>query len=249
VRALFVVACCGLVGPQLAAQGVIKGHVMDTTGAPLRGAAVEVLGSPLSARTDSGGNYRLTGVSIGRQTVHIGHVARLVDVSATDTVTLADFLIRDVPAPRAVWLGCQPFGTCKAMRYVATFKRHEIPAGAGVIRDEATWKAFLARYATGDNAIIKRDIIDWPHEMLIVISYGGGPVPLDPRDGINRVVPHADRITVLLGPDSVPGSMVTGGQGWVPATVIAIPRSRRPVEYQGLSPNTPVPPTVTWSGQ
>jgi hypothetical protein len=228
------------------AVGAIKGGVIDTTGHAVRGVAVEVVGSNISALTDTAGAFRLNRVPVGRQIVHVGHVARQVDVKADTAVEIA-LMAREIPAPRAVWLGCKPFGGCSQMRYVATFRQHDIPVGVGVIRDTATWNAFLSRHATGPNAAIRNDVIDWTHEMLVLVSYGSGTQPLDPGDGINRVERHADRLTVLLGPDSSSGAMNT--TGWVPATVIAVKRTTLPVEYHAILPTTHVPPTVDWSGQ
>jgi carboxypeptidase family protein len=219
--------------------GAIKGSVIDTTGTSLRGVAVEIVGSPTSARTDTTGHYRFNNLPVGRYIVHVGHVARQVDVVA-DTAVSVDLMARDVAAPRAVWEGCKPFGTCRLMRYVATFREHDI-------RDAATWAAFLSRHATGPNTGIRDDIVDWPHEMLVIVSYGAGTQRLDPGDGINRVESHPDRLTILLGPDSSAGPLNTAG--WVPATVIAVKRTTLPVEYRAILSTTHVPPTVDWSVQ
>lgn len=250
-----------------AAVGAIKGVVIDTTGHAVRGVTVQVVGSNISAVTDTAGEFRLNRVPVGRQIVALGHVARQVDVKADTAVGIA-LMAREVPRPRAIWLGCNradrrarqatagaegafhsgnPFGTCDQMRYVATFRQHDIPLGIGVIRDSTTWKAFLSRHATGQNSNIGDDVIDWTHEMLVIVSYGAGTLPLDPGDGINRVERHADRLTVLLGPDSSSGALNT--TGWIPATVIAVKRTTLPVEYRAILPTTHVPPTVDWSGQ
>jgi hypothetical protein len=226
------------------AVGAIKGRVVDTTGAPLRGAAVEIAGSSIAVRTDSSGAYRISTLPIGRYIVHVGHIARQVDV-VKDTAVFVLLMVTDNARPRAVWAGCKPFGTCHLMRYVATFREHDIPLGIGVIRDSVTWAGFLSRHATGRNAAIGDDIIDWTREMLVIVSYGIGTQPLDPGDGINRVERHPNRLTVLLGPDSSSGPLNT--TGWVPATVIAVQRTTLPVEYRAILPTTTVPPVVDWS--
>ncbi len=228
--------------------GAISGSVQDTTGAPQRDAAVEVVGLTISARTDSAGRYRLNGVPTGAQIVHVGHIAQRVTVVA-DTVVGAFFLVHEVTAPHAIWNGCQPYRTCALLRYVATFKQHTIPAGIGVIRDAATWNGFLARYATGPNESIRRNVIDWSKEMLVVVSYGADTQMLDQGDGINRVERHPDRLTVLLGPDSLNGPSPLGANGWVPATAIAVPRTTLPIEYRAVLASTHIPPTVDWSRQ
>jgi hypothetical protein len=214
--------------------GAIKGGVVDTTMHPVRGVTVKIMGLALSAVTDSAGAYRLTNVPVGRQIVTVGHVARPVDVKA-DTAVYVLIMARDVAAPRYVWLGCKPFGTCKQMRYVANFVQSDISPGAGVIRDSVVWSAFVSRHATGNNAAIRDDIIDWAHEMLVVVCGAG----------INRVERHPDQLTVLLGPDSVTGPMF-GPNPALLATVIAVKRTTLPVEYRAILPITHVPPTVDW---
>ena len=82
------------------------------------------------------------------------------------------------------------------------------------------------------------DIIDWSHEMLILVN----------GTGINRVDRHPDRVTVLLGPDSVSGPSNPLGATML-ATVVAVKRTTLPIEYKAILPTTHVPPTVDWSGQ
>lgn len=217
--------------------GAIKGTVIDTTMHPVNGAAVGIVSSTLSAVTDTAGHFRLNNVPVGQHVIHVGHVASRVEVKA-DTAVAVVLMAREISAPKLVWLGCKPFGTCKQLRYVATLRHTNIPAGAGVIRDAATWSAFLARHATGPNAAIRDDIIDWTHEMLVIVCDAG----------INRVERHPDRVTVLLGPDSVSGTYNPLGASKI-ATVIAVKRTTLPVEYQAILPTTHVPPTVDWSRQ
>lgn len=217
--------------------GAIKGVVIDTNSHPVPGITVGVINSTLSAVTDSVGRFRLNNVPVGPQIIHVGHVASRIQVKP-DTAAEDVIMAREIPAPKLVWLGCKPFGTCSQMRYVATFREHDIPPGVGVIRDESTWSAFLSRHATGPNAVIKDDIIDWTHEMLVIVCDAG----------INRVDRHPDRVTVLLGPDSVSGATNALGAKML-ATVIAVKRTTLPVEYKAILPTTHVPPTVDWSGQ
>ena len=217
--------------------GAIKGGVIDTAGHPVRGITVGIVGSTISARTDSTGGVRLDNVPAGRQIVNVGHVAKQVEVKP-DTAVSVVLMARDILAPRSVWLGCKPFGTCSQMRYVASFFKSDISPGAGVIRDSTAWSAFVSRHATGSNASIRDDIIDWAHEMLVVVCDAG----------INRVERHPDRLTVLLGPDSVTGPMF-GPNPALLATVIAVKRTTLPVEYRAILPITHVPPMVDWSGQ
>jgi hypothetical protein len=214
--------------------GAIKGGVIDTTSHPVPGVTVSIVGSTISTRTDSAGAFRLNNVPVGRQIVSVGHVAKQVDVKP-DTAIGIVLMARDVAAPRYVWLGCKPFGTCSQMRYVASLFKSGITPGAGVIRDSTAWSAFVSRYATGDNAAVRDDIIDWTHEMLVVVCGAG----------INRVERHPDRLTVLLGPDSVTGPMF-GPNPALLATVIAVKRTTLPFEYRAILPITHVPPTVDW---
>ena len=216
--------------------GAIKGAVIDTTQHGVRGITVEVVGSAISAVTDSAGMFRLERVPAGPQVIHVGHVAKQIDVKA-DTAVGVVLMTRNVPPPHLVWLGCKPFGTCKELRYVATFRHNNIPAGVGVIRDSTTWNAFLTRHAMGENAAILNDLIDWTHEMLVIVCDAG----------INRVERHSDQLTVLLGPDSISGTPPAHGAPI--ATVIAVKRTTRPVEFRAILPTTRMPPTADWSGQ
>jgi hypothetical protein len=218
------------------AVGSIKGEVIDTAFKPVPGVAVEIVGSPLSARTDTLGAYRIDKLPVGRYMVHVGHVAKMIDVVA-DTAVYQTFMARNVPAPHLVWLGCKPFGTCDQMRYVATFRQHNIPPGVGVVRDSTVWSAFLTRHATGSNASIRDDVVDWTHEMLVIVCDAG----------INRVEPHPDKLSVLLGPDSVSGTPPVEGAPL--ATVIAVKRTPLSVQYRAILPTTRVPPTLDWSAQ
>jgi hypothetical protein len=218
------------------AVGAIKGGVIDTTGHPVPGVSVEMVGSSQSAVTDTAGAFRLNSVPVGLHVIRVGHVATRVDVKA-DTAVYATLMARDIPAPRYVWLGCKPFGTCNQMRYVASFHQTDIPSGTGIIRDSITWNVFLGRHATGPNAPIRDDVIDWTHEMLVIVCDAS----------INRVERHPDRLTVVLGPDSIIGAMNVFGPRL--ATVIAVKRTTLPVEYRAILPTTHVPPTLDWSAQ
>ncbi|HTD62922.1 MAG TPA: carboxypeptidase regulatory-like domain-containing protein, partial [Gemmatimonadaceae bacterium] len=93
--------------------------MIDTTSHPVPGVTVSIVGSTISTRTDSAGAFRLNNVPVGRQIVSVGHVAKQVDVKP-DTAIGIVLMARDVAAPRYVWLGCKPFGTCSQMRYVAS---------------------------------------------------------------------------------------------------------------------------------
>jgi CarboxypepD_reg-like domain len=220
-----------------ATVGAIKGAVIDSNSHPVPGVTVAVIGSNLSAVTDTLGAFRLSAVPVGRQVIHVGHVALQVDVKP-DTAVGVTLMARDIPAPKMVWLGCKPFGTCSQMRYVATLRHFEIPPGVGVIRDSTKWKELLARHADAETESMLGAIIDWSHEMLILVKDAG----------INRVERHPNRLTVLLGPDSVSGASIPLGASAL-ATVIAVKRTTLPVEYKAILPTTHVPPTIDWSGQ
>ena len=217
--------------------GAIKGTVVDTNDHPVPGVTVAVIGSTLSATTDTTGRFRLNNVPVGPQVIHVGHVASHVEVKA-DTAVEDVIMTREIPAPKVVWLGCKPFGTCKELRYLATWRHTKVPPGAGVIRDSTAWRAFAARYADAETGSLLSTITDWTHEMLVVVCDAG----------INRVERHPDQVTVLLGPDSVSGAFNPLGASKL-ATVIAIKRTALPVEFKALLPMITVPPTVDWSRQ
>jgi hypothetical protein len=58
---------------EVVGRGVILGTVSDSTGAPLRGATVRLVGTDFSARTDLSGAYRLEGLPVGRYLVAADH--------------------------------------------------------------------------------------------------------------------------------------------------------------------------------
>ena len=74
--------------------GAIKGRVLDaSTGAPLAGVVVQVIGTPLETRSDTEGRFELTGVAAGRHTLFVSIVGyaltrRDVDVTAGGTLEI-----------------------------------------------------------------------------------------------------------------------------------------------------------------
>jgi hypothetical protein len=74
--------------------GAIKGRVLDaSTGAPLAGVIVQVIGRPLETRSDVEGRFEFTGVAAGRHTLFVSIVGyalarRDVDVTAGSTLEI-----------------------------------------------------------------------------------------------------------------------------------------------------------------
>ncbi|MEM1055412.1 MAG: TonB-dependent receptor [Bacteroidota bacterium] len=85
--------------PVLAQAGTLEGSVRDADGAPLPGATVQVIGTDLGAATDADGQYRLTSVPSGTQTVEarfvgLTPVRQSVSIPAGETARL-DLVLRD----------------------------------------------------------------------------------------------------------------------------------------------------------
>ena len=79
-------ALAALVIPRVPLSGTVTGQVTSGTGAAIAGATVSVPGTSLSATTDESGNYRLTGVAAGDQSLTVT-VAGFLDQTRTVSVT------------------------------------------------------------------------------------------------------------------------------------------------------------------
>lgn len=85
--------------PATAPRGIIDGVVSDTSLAPLQGAFVSLLGTPIRIGTGPNGRFRITKVPEGRYLVIVKRVgyrpaSGVVDVSASDTARLSYTLER-----------------------------------------------------------------------------------------------------------------------------------------------------------
>ena len=83
-----------LVPLRASAQGIVRGTVHDTAGAPIASAIVYITGTALYASTDAQGRFRITMVPAGRvpvRVVAIGHaeVDTVVSLTGGDSTTLA----------------------------------------------------------------------------------------------------------------------------------------------------------------
>src|SRR5688572_33363447 len=87
-------ALVGLTLPGIAAaQGtaVLTGRIVDTAGAPIRGASVRVPQLERSVAVDSAGNFRLEGLPTGRVTIVVeapGFAGKRAEVTVPATVTV-----------------------------------------------------------------------------------------------------------------------------------------------------------------
>lgn len=77
--------------------GVIDGLVTDTTLAPLRGAYVSVMRTPLSVATGPNGRFRITNIPVGQYIVIVKRAgyhptSQVLEVSAKDTLRLSYML-------------------------------------------------------------------------------------------------------------------------------------------------------------
>jgi outer membrane receptor protein involved in Fe transport len=72
-----------------AAQGVLRGSVRDSQGAPIRGASVVVPGTTLATRADVNGRFRLAPVPAGTVRMHVGAIG-FARVDTTVSLTGGD---------------------------------------------------------------------------------------------------------------------------------------------------------------
>ena len=82
--------------------GVIDGLVTDTTLAPLRGAYVSVMRTPLSVATGANGRFRITNIPVGQYIVIVKRAgfhptSQVLEVSAKDTLRLS-YMLGQIPA-------------------------------------------------------------------------------------------------------------------------------------------------------
>lgn len=101
VRWSFAVLALLLGAPDLSAQsGVVRGKVVDSTGAPIAGVIVTVDRSPVRAQTASAGTYQLVGLPAGAWTVR-ARVIGFAPVSATVTVVAGQSVTQDFALGRS----------------------------------------------------------------------------------------------------------------------------------------------------
>ena len=103
---------------RLAAQGgIIRGHVADSTGAPLARVSVSVAAIGVGATTDAKGDYEIRGVPAGTHTVRarlIGYVPQTVQVMVSE----------QAPARQDFALRAQPIGLAPVDVVVGSRARH-----------------------------------------------------------------------------------------------------------------------------
>ncbi len=105
-RVFGLIACAVLVvlvlpGPLAAQGGIIRGRVVDTTGAPLPGATVSIEAFGARATTSDQGDYEFRGVPAGAHTVRVrllGYVPQSVRVTVSEGQTVQeDFSLQGQP--------------------------------------------------------------------------------------------------------------------------------------------------------
>jgi iron complex outermembrane receptor protein len=212
-----------LVAPlDAAGQGVLRGTVRSSQGAPIRGAMVGVSGSTLYAQTDAAGRYRLAPVPTGEVRVRaaaIGYTpaATVVSIAAGDSAT-ADFTLEpspleltplDVVSTKLPQFGDHPTTS------VALVSREEIDRRAVNTIDEAVDKEGGIQFLNGQINIRGSTGYVQGLNSRVLFLVDGVPMNQGDRGGINwDLVPvdQIERVDILKGAgSSLYGSAALGG--------------------------------------
>jgi hypothetical protein len=234
------------------------GRVTGPGGEPIPAAQIVVVSTTRGASSDDNGDFAIHNLSPGTVTVlvrRIGlkQVTRDSVLVTPGKATQLDFALT-MEGRRAVRLGCAPGarapfdgGVCVPAHVIARLSPCRVPEGIGIIENQATWEALLRRYPPSQTpgADSLPDHVDWTREMLLLLSYHC-LAELEPDPGFNRAELRNDTIVIVLGPDSLIGPHRIFIDGWPPPTAIAIPRSSKPVIYEGRVSDAEIPPLVRW---
>ncbi len=212
-----------LLAPQQgAAQGVLRGTVRSTQGAPIRGAMVGVAGSTLYAQTDAGGRYRLAPLPSGEVRVRaaaIGYspAARVVTLAANDSAT-ADFALEPSPlelTPLDVVSTKLPHFGDNPSTSITQVSPEEIDRRAVNTIDEAVDKEPGIQFLNGQINIRGSTGYVQGLNSRVLFLVDGVPMNQGDRGGINwDLVPvdQIERVDILKGAgSSLYGSAALGG--------------------------------------
>ncbi len=204
------------------AQGVLRGTVRDTRGAPLRGALVGVPNTTLLTQTDPNGRYRLAPLPSGTVRVRAAAIG-YVSVSSTITVspgdsTAADFALDPSPLELApldvVSTKVARFGDRPATSVVHIPER-DIDRRAVNTVDEAVDKAGGIQFLNGQINIRGSTGYVQGLNSRVLLLVDGVPMNQGDRGGINwdlLPVDQVERVDILKGAgSSLYGSAALGG--------------------------------------
>jgi outer membrane receptor for ferrienterochelin and colicins len=204
------------------AQGVLRGSVRDTRGAPIRAAIVGIPNTTLYAQTDAQGRYRLAHLPAGELRVRvaaIGYVpaASAITLAAGDSAVL-DFAL--VPSPLelapldVVSTKVARFGDRPAASVVQVGER-DIDRRAVNTIDEAVDKAAGIQFLNGQINIRGSTGYVQGLNSRVLLLVDGIPMNQGDRGGINwdlLPVDQVDRVDILKGAgSSLYGSAALGG--------------------------------------
>jgi len=147
---------------RLAAQGgIIRGHVADSTGAPLARASVNVEAIGAGAATDVKGDYEIRGVPAGTHTVRarlIGYVPQTVQVMVSE----------QAPARQDFALRAQPIGLAPVDVVVGSRARHTAAEELAVPVDVFPSELIRQQGVTETSQILQQltPSVNFPHQSV-----------------------------------------------------------------------------------
>lgn len=255
----FILVCLCTVLPLTAHSqvpaGSITGTVHDSDGRSVWPASVSLDQRKFVTNTDSSGRFTISKVPVGEHTIRVVSFRSIPFTSArlrvidSDTLRLGTLTVRSI-FPRQVWLGCDASdahtaGVTKCMtgRELRSGAVLSVPSGAGIVRDSVAWQKLWARFAIVPNGVpvdsARGPEIDWSHELVVLVSTLGTTTDMTGPDltRINRVVWTGDRVTIVLGPDSVfRRTPCCRDAELLGARMVAIPRTDAPVHFWRIVP-------------
>ena len=220
-RALAVVLLV-LAPVDVGAQGILRGTVRSTQGAPIHGAMVGVAGSALYTQTDISGRYRLAAVPAGEVRVRAAAIgyspqATVVSLTGGDSTT-ADFTLEPSPlelTPLDVVSTKLPRFGDHPVTSVAQVSEQEIDRRAVNTIDEAVDKVPAIQFLNGQINIRGSTGYVQGLNSRVLLLVDGVPMNQGDRGGINwDLVPvdQIERVDILKGAgSSLYGSSALGG--------------------------------------
>jgi outer membrane receptor for ferrienterochelin and colicins len=224
-RAITTTALLLAIAPRVtAAQGVLRGTVREAsaTGAPVRGAVIDVPGTTLSARTDQAGRFRFPVVPAGRVRLHVGAIGyapidTAVALTGGDSTTL-DFALQLTPLalpPVDVISGKIPHFGDRPSTSVAQVTEQDLDRRALNTADEALDHVAGVQMINGQTNIRGSTGYVQGLDSRVLMTVDGVPMNQGDRGGISWDILNVDDIEsveVLKGAgSSLYGSAAFGG--------------------------------------
>jgi iron complex outermembrane receptor protein len=206
----------------IAQQGVVRGTVRDTRGAPIRGAVAGIPGTTLYAVTDPAGRYRLASVPPGEVRVRAAAIG-YAPTSATVTLAPADSAVADFALePSPLELTPLDVVSTKVPRFgehpatsVVQLSEQDLDRRAVNTVDEAVDRAAGVQLLNGQINIRGSTGYVQGLNSRVLLLVDGVPMNQGDRGGINwdlLPVDQIERVDILKGAGSaLYGSAALGG--------------------------------------